>query len=170
MTTPSSGSLILPCSPVVFPELFHSSTFRGNYFKPPIPPATVLISKFLVSYFIEKIEAVKREFPLAPTAYQSFFLTVFGTANELFMFLLSRAGLTCTVEVIPSSLSKDLLPLSSLLSTLHFSSPLHHYYCNLSHLKNKNQTWSHIPLHLHSYFFDPLKAKQYSPIVAINWL
>lgn len=122
----------------------------------------------LVSYFIDRIETVKRELPLAPSAYQSFFLTISVTTNELFVLYLKPISLTCA-EVIPSLLSRDwLLRGYFSISVIQLASLLHHYCCKSSHHKNKNLSRPHFPLHPHSYFFGPLMAKPYSQTVTIH--
>lgn len=45
ITTPSSGFLVLPCNPVIFPcnvSFFYNSS-TGNHFKPSIPPSSAFV-------------------------------------------------------------------------------------------------------------------------------
>lgn len=107
----------------------------------------------LVSHFIDKIEAVRRELPLAPPAYQSFVLTVCATTNEL-LVLLSKVSLSNLYRSHSLSAVQGLASTEvTSLSLVRFASLLHHYCCNSSHLKNKTcldptSLSTHIPIAL----------------------
>lgn len=119
MSSLSSESLVLPCNPVMCPWLFPSPASRGN--SSHLLNCSVYGPSFL---FHGENRSSQKGIPLAATVCQIFFfLSVSVTTNELFV-LLKPTCLTCSAEVIPSSLSKDLLLQVSLLSVISISCPL----------------------------------------------
>ena len=139
----------------------------GSYFRPLVLPSLVLMSfdggTFLFHW--EKRRSRKGPSPCSFFPHPFFYLCLLQQMNYLCFFYLEsnlcRSPSIFTLQRFASAVIT--------LLYLHFSSPLHHHYCSISHLKEKQKT-TLIPLHLHSYFFDPRVAKQYSQIVIILWL
>lgn len=132
-------------------------------------PSLVLISSDGPSFLFHWERRSRQKGPSSCSFYIPFFyLCLLQQMNYLCFFYLESVSLTCAVEVIPSSVSKGLLLQSSLFSTFIF--PLLCIIIIVVYPILKKQKPTLIPLHLHSYFFDPLVAKQYSQIVVILWL